>query len=204
MEDIMLYAYHDTLIFIILSYLCGSISSAILTCKMMGLPDPRTQGSGNPGTTNVLRFGGKKATIMTLIGDILKGVIPVVIAESYNIGTLGLGFIALAAFIGHLYPVFFKFQGGKGVATALGCLTALSWPMGLALLITWITVAFVTRYSSLAALLAAVLAPYYAAYFTKNPAIILVSCIMSMMLIWRHRKNISKLLARQEKKIGAK
>src|ERR1700722_7147497 len=133
----------DTSIAIIIAYLFGSISSAIVTCKLMGLPDPRTQGSGNPGATNVLRIGGKKAAIITLVGDVLKGVIPVLAAKFYGFDTLSLSFITFAAFIGHLYPVFFKFEGGKGVATSFGCLIALAWPIGLSLMLTWILMAVI-------------------------------------------------------------
>src|SRR5688572_5458409 len=123
------------------AYLIGSLSTAIITCKLLQLPDPRTQGSGNPGTTNVLRIGGKKAALITLMGDVLKGVIPVLCAKAYGFDITALNAIALAAFLGHLFPIFFHFQGGKGVATAWGCLTALYWPLGIALVLTWLIVA---------------------------------------------------------------
>jgi len=195
--------YLDLIIAIILAYLIGSISSAIVTCKLMKLPDPREQGSGNPGATNVLRFGGKKAAIITLIGDVLKGVIPVLLAKWYGFDTIGLSLIAFAAFIGHLYPIFFGFQGGKGVATAFGCLVALAWPIGLALLATWLLIAFISRYSSLAAVLSALLAPVYAWYFT-NIDYAITCCVISILLIYRHRSNICNLLAGKETKIGKK
>lgn len=192
-----------TLIAIILAYLIGSISSAILICKWFGLPDPRTEGSHNPGATNVLRIGGKKAAILTLVGDVIKGVIPVLVAKWVGFDTLSLSLIAFAAFLGHLFPVFFRFQGGKGVATAWGCITALSWPTGLSLAITWLAIAWTFRYSSLAALITAIVAPLYAWYFTNWNYTIAVICI-SMILIIRHYKNIINLLAGKEKRIGQK
>jgi glycerol-3-phosphate acyltransferase PlsY len=193
----------DTIIATLLAYLIGSISSAILTCKIMGLPDPRTQGSENPGATNVLRFGGKKAAIITLIGDILKGVIPVLAAKLYGFDALSLSCITFAAFLGHLYPVFFRFQGGKGVATAAGCLMALAWPVGLALIATWLFIAVIFRYSSLSALIAAIAAPFYAWYFT-NWDYTYMAVAMSVLLIYRHHKNIRNLLSGKEDKIGKK
>src|SRR6476620_10986064 len=121
--------HYEIWIATLIGYLFGSISSAVITCKLLGLPDPRTQGSNNPGTTNVLRIGGKKAAIITLMGDVLKGVFPVLLAKWYGINDLGLALVTFAAFFGHLYPIFTGFQGGKGVATAFGCMTALSWPV---------------------------------------------------------------------------
>jgi glycerol-3-phosphate acyltransferase PlsY len=185
------------------AYLFGSISSAVITCKLLGLPDPRTEGSGNPGATNVLRIGGKKAAIITLIGDFLKGVIPVLLAKWLGISDLGLALVTFAAFFGHLYPVFFKFQGGKGVATAFGCMTALSWPVGICLLVTWLDIAFMFRYSSLAALVTAIAAPFFTYFFT-NMTFTVMAAIMSLLLIWRHRKNIKNLFAGKENKIGKK
>lgn len=202
-QIIMLFPYLDTLIAIVIAYLVGSISSAIITCKIMRLADPRTQGSGNPGATNVLRIGGKKAAIITLLGDVLKGVAPVLAAKIYGFDTASLSLITFATFIGHLYPVFFRFQGGKGVATALGCLLALSWPLGLTLAATWLLMAFVFRYSSLSALTAALLAPFYAWYLTNVDYTILMT-LMSALLIYRHRQNIRNLFTGKETKIGKK
>jgi acyl phosphate:glycerol-3-phosphate acyltransferase len=193
----------DVYVAVVIAYLIGSLSSAIITCKIMRLPDPRTQGSGNPGATNVLRIGGKKAAIITLAGDILKGVIPIVAAKLYGFDALALSLITFAAFIGHLYPVFFRFEGGKGVATAAGCWIALAWPVGLALAGTWILSAVLFRYSSLSALIAALLAPLYAWYFT-NMDYTLLAIIMSVLLIWRHRRNILNLYRGKEDKIGQK
>jgi glycerol-3-phosphate acyltransferase PlsY len=197
------YFHADTITATLLAYMIGSISSAIVTCKLMGLPDPRTQGSHNPGATNVLRFGGKKAAIITLIGDVLKGVIPVLAAKLCGFDVLSLSLITFAAFLGHLYPIFFRFEGGKGVATAAGCLVALAWPVGLALIATWLLVAVIFRYSSLSALVAAIAAPFYAWYFT-NLDYTVMSCAMSLLLIYRHRKNIQNLVNGKEDKIGKK
>lgn len=188
---------------VLIAYLLGSLSSAIITCKVLDLPDPRTQGSGNPGATNVLRMGGKKAAIITLVGDFLKGVIPVLLAKALGINVLGLALVTFAAFFGHLYPIFFRFQGGKGVATAFGSILALTWPVGMALLITWLSMVIIFRYSSLAALITAISAPFYA-YLLTNLTYTLMMCIMSLFLIYRHQNNIRKLLAGQEDKIGRK
>lgn len=190
-------------IVIIIAYLFGSISSAIVTCRLFGLPDPRTQGSGNPGATNVLRVGGKLPAVITLLGDVLKGVIPVLLAKALSLPTLSLALVAFAAFIGHLYPLFFRFRGGKGVATTLGCLLALSWPLGLTLILTWLLIAILFRYSSLAALITAISAPFYTWYFTNETYTIMVVC-MSVLLIYRHRKNIYQLWQGNEDKIGKK
>jgi glycerol-3-phosphate acyltransferase PlsY len=187
---------------IFFSYLIGSISSAIIVCRIMSLPDPRTQGSHNPGATNVLRIGGKKAAIITLLGDLLKGVIPVLLAKGLGFNTTVLALIAFAAFLGHLFPIFFRFEGGKGVATALGCLLALSLPTGLAWIGTWLLVAIIFRYSSLASLIASLLAPLYIWFFTHNSIFVVTIAFMSMLLILRHRNNIAKLMRGEESKIG--
>jgi acyl phosphate:glycerol-3-phosphate acyltransferase len=182
-------------------YLFGSISTAILTCKLMGLPDPRTEGSGNPGATNVLRLGGKKAAILTLAGDMLKGLIPVLIAEALHAGPFILSATALAAFLGHLYPLFFSFQGGKGVATALGVALGLYWPVGVSVAGIWLLMAFVFRISSLSALTAMLLAPACFWLLKPEPAFIGVMVIITLMLFWRHRTNIRDLLNGTEGKI---
>jgi len=155
-------------IMILAAYLVGSLSAAIITCRLMGLPDPRTQGSNNPGATNVLRVGGKKAAAFTLLGDAIKGVIPVLIAQWMEAPSHILALVALAAFLGHLYPVFFGFRGGKGVATAFGVLIALSWPVGLAVLGTWLLLTKLFKISSLSALIAAVLLPFYCGCLHRN------------------------------------
>jgi glycerol-3-phosphate acyltransferase PlsY len=189
---------------VIIAYLFGSISSAIIVCKIMRLPDPRTQGSRNPGATNVLRIGGKKAAVITLLGDTLKGVIPVLAAILLGFDALTVALVMFAAFIGHLYPVFFRFEGGKGVATMIGCLLALNLSAGLAFLFSWIAVAAVFRYSSLASLTAAILAPLYVWFFTGENAYYLTTLVMSLLLIVRHRDNIIKLASGKESKIGSK
>lgn len=186
------------------SYLFGSLSSAIIVCRLMSLPDPRTQGSRNPGATNVLRIGGKKAAIITLLGDTLKGVIPVLAAKWYGLDEIGLALVTFAAFIGHLFPIFFRFEGGKGVATAIGCLLALSWPTGLCWLATWLVMAGIFRYSSLASLTAAALAPLYTWFFTNSMIYTSTIALMSIILIARHHGNIRKLCRGEESKIGKK
>lgn len=183
------------------AYLLGSLSTAIITCKLMGLPDPRTQGSRNPGATNVLRMGGKKAAAITLLGDALKGGLPVLVAQGFGMSMLILSLTALAAFLGHLYPIFFRFQGGKGVATAFGVLIAMAWPVGLAVLITWLSMAKLFKISSLSALTAAVLAPLYMAWLRPEPEFITVSVVISTLLVWRHRSNIRNLISGRENKI---
>lgn len=191
-----------TIPFIVLGYLAGSISTAIIVCRMMGLPDPRSEGSRNPGATNVLRFGGKKAAAITLTGDFLKGWLPVLLAWLAGVEETGLALTALAAFLGHLYPVFFGFEGGKGVATAFGAILGLSYPVALAALAAWLLMAFVVRVSSLSALTAAVLAPLFAWWFGLPSAYIAAVLVMVGLLIWRHRSNIRHLLAGTEDKIG--
>ena len=187
-----------------MAYLFGSLSSAIIVCKIMRLPDPRTQGSRNPGATNVLRIGGKKAAIVTLFGDMLKGFIPVLFAKWVGLDALGLSLVTAAAFLGHLFPIFFGFEGGKGVATAIGCLLALCWPAGVCWIATWFVMALIFRYSSLSSLTASVLAPFYIWYFTENIFYVVTLALMSVFLIYRHKNNIVKLVAGKESKIGKK
>ncbi len=188
-------------ILIIAGYLFGSLSAAIITCKLMGLPDPRTLGSKNPGATNVLRHGGKKAAAITLFGDAIKGVIPVVAAQLMGAPPLILASVALAAFLGHLYPVFFNFRGGKGVAPAFGVLVAMAWPVGIALLATWLVMAKLFNISSLAALAAACLSPLYMWWLRPEMEFVIAAGIISVMLLWRHRSNIRNLLKGTEGKI---
>lgn len=194
----------DVIIAILISYLFGSISSAIVVCRVMRLPDPRSQGSRNPGATNVLRIGGKTPAAITLLGDTLKGFIPVLAAKLYGIESLGLGLVMLAAFIGHLYPIFFRFEGGKGVATLIGCLIALSLPVALCWIATFAVVVAVFRYVSLASLTASVLAPLYVWYFTGDEWLALSTAFMATLLVYRHRSNIKKLISGKEDKIGKK
>ena len=188
---------------IIAGYLFGSISSAIIVCKLMGLPDPRTLGSNNPGATNVLRFGGKKAAAIVLLGDMIKGVIPVLIGQLLTIAPLSLALVGFAAFIGHLYPVFFGFKGGKGVATAFGVYLALYWQMGLAVILVWLIVAKVFKISSLAALIASAFAPAIIWLMTENMDWVIITSIITVILTWRHRSNIQNLIQGTEDGIGA-
>ncbi len=188
-----------TALLTLVAYLFGSISAAIITCKIMGLPDPRTQGSNNPGATNVLRIGGKKAAVITLIGDMLKGLLPVLLAVIIKSDDLTLALVASAAFLGHLYPVFFGFKGGKGVATAFGAIAGVSWPVALAMLVTWLTVAYGLKISSMSALVTAALAPFYFWWFSGSSTLIIMAVFISILLIWRHRSNIKRMLAGTEK-----
>lgn len=185
-------------------YLLGSLSSAIIVCKLAGLPDPRSAGSHNPGATNVLRLGGKGAAAATLAGDLIKGVLPVVVAQALGASLLVQATVLLLAFLGHLYPLFFRFQGGKGVATAFGGFIALSPTLALLLIITWLLVAFITRYSSLAALISAALSPLYSWLLFSEPSVSGVNLLVTLLLIWRHRANISRLIEGSEGRIGNK
>ena len=187
----------------LLAYLLGSICTAIVVCKLLGFPDPRAEGSSNPGTTNVLRIAGKGPALLTLVGDVLKCVIPVLIGHYFELSYLQLGFIGLAAFMGHLFPVFFNFEGGKGVATAFGFALAIHWQLGLAVIATWIVIAGISRYSSLAALITWILAPFYAWYLV-SPDLVFSLAPMSVLLVYRHKENIIKLKEGTESKIGAK
>jgi glycerol-3-phosphate acyltransferase PlsY len=183
---------------IVAAYLLGSVSSAIIVCRLMGLPDPRTQGSNNPGATNVLRIGGKKAAAITLFGDSLKGVVPMVTGHLFGVGPAVLAGIGLAAFIGHLYPVFFGFRGGKGVATALGVQIGLFWPIGLSVAAIWLFVAKVLKISSLSALISMALAPVIVWAFWPDKALIGMQLIITGLLFWRHRSNIRNLITGTE------
>ncbi|TXL01400.1 acyl-phosphate glycerol 3-phosphate acyltransferase [Methylococcaceae bacterium HT1] len=180
------------------AYLLGSISSAIIVCRVMGLPDPRAEGSGNPGATNVMRIGGKKAAAITLLGDMLKGLIPVLLAQLMEVEPLILAAVVLAAFLGHLYPIFFGFAGGKGVATSFGVLLGGNWMVGLAVLISWITIYKLFKISSLSALVAASLAPVYVYLIMGMQVMVYVAALIAVILIWRHKTNIQRLLAGEE------
>lgn len=183
---------------IVCAYLFGSISTAIIVCKLMGLPDPRSQGSGNPGATNVLRVGGKKLAAITLAGDSVKGLIPVLLGRWLGVSDMILALIGLAAFLGHLYPVFFGFRGGKGVATLFGVLFGLHWGVGAATVGTWLFVAKILRISSLSALVAGLLAPFYVWLIIPSREFIIITLIMTVLLYWRHRSNIQRLIHGEE------
>ena len=182
------------LLLITSGYLAGSVSSAILVAKALGLADPRSAGSGNPGATNMLRLSGKKAAALTLAGDVLKGFIPVFAAKLLGVSELALMLTALAAFLGHLYPVFFHFKGGKGVATALGVLLAAYWQIGLFTCVVWLLTATLLRISSLSALTAFLLTPVFVLVFFNRPAVLSVVTLITVMIFWRHRSNIKNLL----------
>src|SRR3984885_6325125 len=192
----------------VVAYLIGSISFAVVVSRAMGLADPRSYGSGNPGATNVLRTGNKLAAILTLLGDAFKGWLPVWLVvhfgARFGLDGTAIALAAIAVFLGHLYPVFFRFQGGKGVATAAGVLLAINPVLGIATLLTWVIIAFFTRYSSLAALVAAIFAPLFYAFLFGPRVIALAIVVMSSLLVWRHRGNIAKLMAGQESRIGDK
>ena len=190
------------------AYAIGSVSFAVIISRLMGLADPRSYGSGNPGATNVLRSGNRAAAVLTLAFDALKGYVPVLLVLIYG-PRFGLGegtaaFAGLAAFLGHLWPVFFKFQGGKGVATAAGMLLGLNPWLGAATLLTWVIIAVFFRYSSLAALVSAVFAPFYQALIWGVEPALLAIAIMSLLLVWRHEGNLRKLLAGTESRLGQK
>ncbi|WP_349665580.1 glycerol-3-phosphate 1-O-acyltransferase PlsY [Echinimonas agarilytica] len=189
-------------IMIVVAYLLGSISSAVLICRIIGLPDPRTEGSCNPGATNVFRIGGWLPALATLLLDILKGTIPVYGSFFLGLSPFALGFIAIAACIGHMFPLFFQFKGGKAVATALGSIGPIGWDMTGLLLGTWILTLLISRYSSLASITTVALAPLYA--FWIDPIYAIPVLMLSTLMIIRHRPNIERLLAGTEKKVTDK
>ena len=193
-----------TALALLAAYLLGSVPFAMISSRVFGLADPRTYGSGNPGATNVLRSGNKKAALFTLIGDSLKGAVAVIVAQQAGLGETPVALVALAVFLGHLYPIFLKFKGGKGVATAAGVLLALDPLLGLATLGTWLLVAYTSRYSSLAAISAAAAAPVYATLMHGGNNQTIVVGLLGMALIGKHWQNIQRLLAGQESKIGKK
>ena len=198
---------------VVAAYLVGSLSFAVIVSKALGMADPRSYGSGNPGATNVLRSGHKGAALATLLLDALKGWLPVFAVQqwggAYGMGLTTAALAGLAAFLGHLYPVFFAFQGGKGVATALGALVGVAWLLGLATGISWLVIAFFFRYSSLASIVAALFAPAYYLLggniaWPLEPGVFFTLLAMGLLLIWRHRENIRRLWAGTESKLGKK
>jgi acyl phosphate:glycerol-3-phosphate acyltransferase len=201
------------LLAVLAAYLLGSLAFAVIISRVMGLSDPRTFGSKNPGATNVLRSGNKAAAIVTLLFDALKGFVPVLLVKlygrEYGMGDTTMAMVGLAAFLGHLYPVFFRFQGGKGVATFFGVIFGIHWLLGVATGLTWIIIAWFFRYSSLASLVAAVFAPVF--YLLGNriqwysePPVAMALFLMALLLAWRHRANIQRLLQGKESRLGAK
>lgn len=191
-------------VWIVAAYLLGSIAFGILVSKLFGLPDPRTVGSGNIGATNVARSGKKSAALLTLLGDVFKGWFPVWLALQSGMLMWVVSAVGLAVFFGHLYPIYYRFKGGKGVATALGVMLAISPLLALAALVTWLLVFAVSRYSSLAAIAAAALAPVFAWFLLPYKDYVITVLVMSVFLIWRHRSNIQKLLAGTESGFGKK
>lgn len=198
----------NTALFGIAAYLIGSVSFAVVVSKLFGLADPRTYGSKNPGATNVLRSGNKAAAMLTLLGDAVKGWLAVWLAQKYGpqygIEDAGIALVAMAVFVGHLWPVFFNFVGGKGVATALGVLLGLNVWLGVATMVTWLVIAYAFRYSSLAALIASVFAPFYYGLLFGTDVKLLAVLAMSCLLVYRHSKNIANLMTGKEGKIGGK
>src|SRR4051812_13986753 len=192
----------DLVIAVIAAYLLGSVSFAIVVSKVMRLPDPRSYGSKNPGATNVLRTGSKAAAVLTLIGDGAKGWLAVWLALRF--APEAAPYAALAVFLGHLFPLYHRFQGGKGVATAAGVLFGIDWRVGLGTLVTWIVIAAFLRYSSLAALVAAIFAPFFTALLLGFGAYFVAVLVMAALLVWRHKENIARLMAGTESRIGAR
>lgn len=191
-------------VLIIAAYALGSLSSAVIVCRLMGLPDPRREGSGNPGATNVLRFGGKKAAALVFAGDALKGLLAVLSGHALAQPPSVVAAIGLAAFIGHLFPVFFRFEGGKGVATALGVWLGIYLPLGLLLLLVWLITALLFRISSLAAIVSALAAPLLALWLMDIPQYSVTALLMTALLLWRHKGNIRNLFNGTEPRIGGK
>ena len=185
-----------------LAYLIGSISTAIITCKLMGIEDPRNTGSNNPGATNVLRHGGKKAAIITLIGDALKGLIPVLVAIELQATPLIIALVALFALLGHIFPLYYGFKGGKGVATYYGVILAIHWQVGLIALVIWLVIAKLLKISSLSALISIFITPFMLWLFTQSVELTTAVAIMSVLVFWRHKTNIQSLLQGSEAKIG--
>ncbi len=194
-----------SVLFVLAAYLVGSISFAVVVSWFFGLPDPHTYGSGNPGATNVLRTGKKAAAVLTLIGDAAKGAAALWLAQQFaprfGVGEAALAAVALAAFLGHLFPLYFRFRGGKGVATAAGILLAMDWRVALTLLVVWVLVAVISRYSSLAAIVAAALSPLAAFHFLGAAPMTWAVLLIAVLLVWRHRGNIERLLAGNETRI---
>ncbi len=183
---------------LIFAYLLGSISTAVIICRILGLPDPRTQGSNNPGATNILRIAGKKAAIITLLSDSLKGFIPVYLAQVLQFNLPLASLVGLAAFLGHLYPLWFKFRGGKGVATFLGVMFGLDFAVGLSSALTWVLAAKLSKISSLSALIMTVLTPIYFYLITQNLVTTYVIIVLAILIFWRHKNNIVHLLNKGE------
>ena len=192
------------LFYLLAGYLLGSVSTAIITCKLMGLPDPRSVGSNNPGATNVLRHGGKKAAIITLIGDMLKGLLPVVVVSQLEPGANAIAMTGAGALLGHIYPVYYGFRGGKGVATFYGALLGFNWLAGLGALAIWGLAALVTKISSLSALTSILASPFLTWYLSGSEKLTATVTLMAVLIYWRHRSNIRNIIEGKENRIGPK
>jgi glycerol-3-phosphate acyltransferase PlsY len=193
--------YLNIILFAGLSYLIGTISTAIITCKIMGLEDPRKVGSNNPGATNVLRHGGKKAAIITLLGDMLKGLIPILIIIQLQADTLTVALVGLFALLGHIFPIYYRFKGGKGVATYYGVILGINWLVGLIALAIWLTMAALFKISSLSALVSIFLAPFVLWHFSQSAELTGAAALMSIIVFWRHQSNIKHLIQGTEERI---
>ena len=197
----------NIILFTGLAYLIGSFSSAIVTCKIMGIEDPRNTGSNNPGATNVLRHGGKKAAIITLLGDMLKGLIPVLVVSQLQVyqlqtDTLIIALVGLFALLGHIFPAYYGFKGGKGVATYYGVILGMNWLVGLIALAIWLGMAAIVKISSLSALVSIFFTPFILWYFSQSVELTSAVALMSILVFWRHKQNIKSLLQGSENKIG--
>lgn len=193
----------NIILYAVLAYLIGSISTAIITCKIMGLEDPRKTGSNNPGATNVLRHGGKKAAIITLLGDMLKGLIPVLLIIQLQADTLTIAMVGVSALLGHIFPVYYGFKGGKGVATYYGVILGINWLVGLIVLAIWLSVAALLKISSLSALVSAFFTPIILWHFSQSIELTSAAVLMSILVFWRHKNNIRSLLQGSEEKISS-
>ncbi|MCK4676023.1 MAG: glycerol-3-phosphate 1-O-acyltransferase PlsY [Gammaproteobacteria bacterium] len=196
--------YLNIFLFAGLSYLIGSISTAIITCKIMGIEDPRKTGSNNPGATNVLRHGGKKAAIITLLGDMLKGLIPVLLVIQFQTDELTIALVGLFALLGHIFPVYYGFKGGKGVATFYGVILGTNWLVGLIAITIWLSVATLLKISSLSAMVSIFFTPFILWHFSQSIELTGTVVLMSMLILWRHQSNIRSLMHGSEGKIGKK
>lgn len=194
--------YLILLLFAVLAYLIGSISTAIITCKIMGLEDPRKVGSNNPGATNVLRHGSKKAAIITLLGDMLKGLIPVLLVVQFQNDALTIALVGMCALLGHIFPVYYGFKGGKGVATFYGVILGTNWLVGVIAISIWLAMAFLFKISSLSAMVSIFFTPFILWHFSHSVELTLTVVLMSLLILWRHRSNIKSLMHGAEEKIG--
>lgn len=194
--------YLYIVLFATLAYLFGSISTAIVTCKLMGLPDPRTVGSNNPGATNVLRHGGKKAAAITLLGDMLKGLVPVLLVLQFQSDDLTVAIVGMCALLGHIFPLYYGFKGGKGVATFYGVILGTNWLVGIIALAIWLSMAYLFKISSLSAMVSIFFTPIIIWYFSHSAELTGFVILMALLIFWRHRSNIRSLMTGAEDKIG--